>query len=206
MAELSDRDLIRVRLRFLDLIKSFFVEAPDAEKMSRWRGTLSALCQEQVSPQFDAAVQETSAMLGNKSLSELQEEYYQLFTNPFDSAMVETTASYYLSGRNYGETLAEIRGLMNEAGVAKDRSITDPEDSLVILLDLLVTLIELEKDEQTDLNVRELQFKLVKDYLVPFTREFSEALKKNDTAVYYRQCAGILTGYLALEMELLEEF
>ena len=203
MAELSDRDLIRVRLRFLDLIKSFFVEEPDAEKMSRWRGTFSALCREQVSPRFDAAVQETSAMLNTMSLGELQEEYYQLFTNPFDGAMVETTASYYLSGRNYGQTLAEVRGLMGEAGLGKERDVTEPEDSLVVLLDLFATLVELEREENEQLDPRALQMKLVKEYLVPFAREFAQALTKNEKARYYRQCAGVLNGYLDLETGLL---
>lgn len=202
MTELSDRDLIRVRLRFLDLIKSFFVEEPDAEKMSRWRGTLSALCSEQVAPRFDAAVQETSAMLGTKSLTEIKDEYYQLFTNPFDGAMVETNASYYLSGRSYGEALAEIRDLMKEAGVAKDSTITDPEDSLVVLLDLLATLVELEKEE-SELDLRELQSKLVKGYISPFVEEFATELKNNEKADFYQQCVGILIGYLELEMDLL---
>lgn len=203
MAELSDRDLIRVRLRFLDLIKSFFVEEPDAEKMSRWRGTFSALCREQISPRFDIAVRETSGMLGTMSLGELQEEYYQLFTNPFDGAMVETTASYYLSGRNYGQTLAEVRGLMQEAGLGKERDVTEPEDSLVVLLDIFATLVELEKEEKSHIDPRAVQMKLVKEYLVPFATAFAEALKKNEKARYYRQCAEVLTGYLDLETGLL---
>ena len=60
MDEMNDNDLVRIRLRFIDLAKSFFVEEPDAEKMSRWRGTFSALTKEQVSPRFDSAVLPTT--------------------------------------------------------------------------------------------------------------------------------------------------
>ncbi|MDX9897185.1 MAG: hypothetical protein RBS34_17185 [Desulfofustis sp.] len=37
-----NRDIIKTRLRFLDLIKSFFLEPPDAERLSRWRGMFHA--------------------------------------------------------------------------------------------------------------------------------------------------------------------
>ena len=40
MDELNERELFRVRFRFLDLIKSFFALEPDSETMSRWRELL----------------------------------------------------------------------------------------------------------------------------------------------------------------------
>lgn len=199
MDELSDRDLIRVRLRFIDLIKSFFVEEPDAEKMSRWRGTFSALCKEQISPRFDSAVREISDMLSTKSLGDLQEEYYQLFTNPFEGSMVETTASYYLSGRSYGQTLADVRGFMDEAGLKKDESVSDPEDSLVILLDTFAALVELEKEVGSEDKARGLQVTMIKTFLDPFAEKFSQAMNENETAGFYKLCSKILGGYLDLE-------
>ena len=201
MDELNERDLFRVRFRFLDLIKSFFALEPDAETMSRWRGTFSALSQEQVSPRFDNAVKEISRALNDKTLKELQEEYHKLFVNPFDGGMMETTASYYLNGRSYDQALVDIRSLMNEAGVQKDEAVTDPEDSLVVMLDTFASLIEEEKVGDGE-KYRQLQGRMLEEFLEPFTEKFTASLKESEHADFYYLCCRILGGYLDLEKSL----
>ncbi len=201
MDELNERDLFQVRFRFLDLIKSFFVAEPDAEMMSRWRGTFAALAKEQVSPRFDNGVKEISRALNNKTLKELQEEYYKLFVNPFDGGLVETTASYYLNGRNYDQALVDIRGLMQEGGVQKKKGVTDPEDSLVVMLDTFVSLIEEEQTSGGE-RIRQVQGRLVAEFLEPFTEKFSTALNESEHADFYYLCCQILGGYLDLEKDL----
>ncbi len=201
MHELSEREIFRVRLRFLDLLKSFFFGAPDAEMMSRWRGTFSALTLEQISPRFDNGVKEISRALNSITLRELQEEYYQLFVNPFDDGRVETTASYYLNGRGYDQALVDIRRLMQEAGIQKTHGVSEPEDSLIVMLDTFVSLIEEEKAGGGK-NIRELQVQLLESFLEPFTEKFTVALKKNAQADFYYLCCRILGGYLDLEKSL----
>lgn len=200
MDELNERDLFRVRFRFLDLIKSFFALEPDAETMSRWRGTFSALAKEQVSPRFDNAVKEISRALNDKTLKELQDEYYKLFVNPFDGTMVETTASYYFNGRSYDQALVDIRSLMNEAGVQKDQAVTEPEDSLVVMLDTFASLVEEEKvgGEKN----RQLQGRMLEEFLEPFTEKFTATLQESEHADFYYLCCRILGGYLDLEKSL----
>jgi TorA maturation chaperone TorD len=201
MHELNEREIFRVRLRFLDLLKSFFIEAPDAEIMSRWRGTFSALALEHISPRFDNAVKEISRALNNTTLKELQEEYYQLFVNPFDDGRVEITASFYLNGRGYDQALVDIRRLMLEAGVQKDQKVSEPEDSLVVMLDTFVSLIEKEKVTGGETS-RELQAQLLEEFLEPFTEKFTVALKNNPKADFYSLCCRVLGGYLDLEKSL----
>lgn len=201
MDELNERDLFRVRFRFLDLIKSFFALEPDAETMSRWRGTFSALALEQVSPRFDNAVKEISRALNDKTLTELQEEYYKLFVNPFDGTMVETTASYYLNGRSYDQALVDIRSLMHEAGVEKDEAVTEPEDSLIVMLDTFVSLVEEEKVSGGEI-IRRLQGRMLEEFLEPFTEKFTAVLKESEHADFYYLCCRILGGYLDLEKSL----
>lgn len=201
MHELTEQELFRVRFRFLDLLKSFFIEAPDAETMSRWRGTFSALALEQINPRFDNGVKAISRALNNTTLKELQEEYYQLFVNPFDGGRVETTASYYLNGRGYDQALVDIRRLMREAGVQKDREVTEPEDSLVVMLDAFVSLIEKEKVTGGE-TIRQLQGQLLEQFLEPFTEKFTAALEKNAQADFYYLCCRVLGGYLDLEKSL----
>ncbi len=204
MDELNERDLFRVRLRFLDLSKSFFQGEPDAEKISRWRGTFSSLVQEQVSPGFDRAVRELSEALSLKNLKELKEEYYNLFIDPFDGAPVNTCASFYFDGRSFGQSLVEIRDLFHEAGIQKAESVTEPEDSLVVMLDSFASLLEEEKISDGD-NVKQLQARLFTEFLYPFSNKFSEALTKNTEAVFFAVCGRFLLEYLELERGLLFE-
>jgi len=201
MEELNERELFRVRFRFLDLIKSFFALEPDSETMSRWRGTFAALSLEQVSPRFDSAVKEISRALNDKNLRELQKEYYKLFVDPFDGFMVETTASYYLNGRSYDQALVDIRGLMKEAGIQKEKGLTDPEDSLVVMLDTFVSLIEEEKVGDCGKS-RQHQGRLLEEFLEPFTEKFVAVLKDNEQADFYYLCSKVLGGYLDLEKSL----
>lgn len=201
MDELNDRELFRVRFRFLDLIKSFFALEPDSETMSRWRGTFAALSREQVNPRFDNAVKEISRALNDKNLRELQIEYYKLFVNPFDGFMVETTASYYLNGRSYDQALVDIRSLMKEAGIQKEKGLTDPEDSLMVMLDTFVSLIEEEKVGDCEKS-RHHQERLLEEFLEPFTEKFTAALKDNGQADFYYLCSKVLGGYLDLEKSL----
>lgn len=201
MNEINDTELVRVRLRFIDLVKSFFVEEPDAEKMSRWRGTFSALCKEQVSPRFDSAVQEISRALGEKNLEDLQTEYYQLFTDPFEGANIESNASYYFNGRSYGEALVEMRGLMEEAGLVKIDEVSEPEDSLVVMLDTFASLVEEEKKDSSA-KIKELQARLLEEFLEPFAEKFTAQLKDSKQCDFYYLCCRVLGGYLDLEKSL----
>lgn len=204
MDELNERDLFRVRLRFLDLSKSFFQGEPDAEKISRWRGTFSSLIQEQVSPGFDRTVRELSDKLSSKSLKELKEEYYNLFIDPFDGTPVNTCASFYFDGRSFGQSLVEIRDLFHEAGLQKGESVVEPEDSLVVMLDCFASLVEEEKINGGD-NVKQLQSRLFTEFLYPFSNKFSEALANNAAADFFAVCSRFLHEYLELERGLLLE-
>lgn len=201
MNELNEQDLFRVRFCLLDLIKSFFAAEPDAKMMRRWRSIFSALAMEQVSPRFDNAVKEISRTLNGKTLKELQEEYNKLFVNPFDDGLVEITASYYLNGRNYDQALVDIRGLMHEAGIQKNAGVTDPEDSLVVMLDIFASLIEEEKGSNGE-RMRQLQGKLVEEFLEPFIEKFTVTLKDNGHADFYYLCCRVLGSYLELEKKL----
>ena len=201
MDEMNDTELVRIRLRFIDLVKSFFVDEPDSEKMSRWRGTFSALCKEQISPRFDSAVLEISRALNDKNLEELQSEYYNLFTDPFEGANIESNASYYFNGRSYSTALVELRGLMDEAGVVKKDDIFQPEDSLVVMLDTFATLVEEEKTDSSAKN-KELQARLLEEFLEPFAEKFTAKLKDNKQCDFYYLCCRVLGGYLDLEKSL----
>ena len=201
MSELTDRELIRVRRRFLDILKSFFVEEPDAERMSRWRGFFSALSQERINPMLDSAIRELDELLSTMNLDSIREEYYELFVNPFGDHIVQTTLSYYADGHDFGQSLVDLRSFLINADITKSEGLDQSEDSLVFLLDTLVTLIHDEEQEYD--NARKKQAELLTLFLEPFSVHFNSALQQNGKAKFFEACGAFLIGYVDLEKGLL---
>ena len=194
--ETNNGEIAKIRLRLIDLIKSFFVTKPDAELFSRWRGTFSALAKEQISPVLDNAVRELNQQLAEKSLEVIQDEYYSLFVDPFGENNLNLLASYYFDGRNYGETLVAMRTMFSDSSIVKDKKVTDPEDSLPIMFDLLGTLIDLEKQGE---DTASSQQELIHTYLVPFLNKLKPAVAVNQAADFYKFVIDFSIGYLDLE-------
>ncbi|WP_457572697.1 TorD/DmsD family molecular chaperone [Desulfolithobacter sp.] len=202
MTDVTDRELGRIRLRFLDLIKSFFIDEPDAERMSRWRGIVSALAGDVINPVFDQAVQRLGELLEEKSLQEIQEEYYHLFIDPTSEDQINTVMSYYVDGRSFGPSLVEYRDFLQQVSIVKDESVKEPEDSLVLMLDALATLIEEQTKKGRD--TAHHQATLLHRFLDPLCQGLTEALKATGKAPFYTACGDFLRGYLLLEKGLLD--
>lgn len=203
MEEMTEQELSRVRLRFIDIIKSFFIEEPDAEKMSRWRGIFTSLATETINSHFDASVKECVAYLSNKSLSDLEDEYYKLFVDPFSERHIATTASFYKDGRHHGETLANFRGLLVEASIVKDEAVIETEDSIAVMLDILSRFIEQETEGVQ--CARGYQTQLITEYLEPLVENIYKVLEADERAEFYASCGKFLKGYLDLERGLIME-
>ncbi len=200
MNDLTDRELVRVRLKFIDVIKSFFMNEPDAEKMSRWRGFFTALSGKQVNPNLDRAVEEICRQVNTKKLEVLKSEYYKLFVDPYDPDRIQLDASYHIDGRSYGMTLANFRGFLQERNLEKEAEFTDSEDSLMVMLDALGTFIE---QEQSGVEIARIsQATMIEQYLEPFIKLLSDVFSANETADFYKSCIRFLTGYLDLEKAL----
>ncbi len=199
--DITDRDLFLIRLRFLDLLKSFFQDAPDAELMSRWRGIFSALARERINQQLDNVIRQLGEILAKKSLQEIKDEYYELFTNPYSRDLLPLNASNFLDGKSYGPTLVRYREFLMHSQLIKDSSNTDPEDSILLMLDALVTLIEEEKQAST--QARLLQNQLLEQFLMPTAGQLVQIAAANKTADFYAVCIQFLNEYLLLEQGLM---
>ncbi len=195
----EEKHIRLARLRLIDLLKSLYMGEPDAVKLSRWRGTFTALMKERVNDQFDAAVRQLAEYLEKKSLEDLQQEYYKLFTDPFTDSGLSTSASQYLDGRSHGKTLVELRDMLGEIELQKNGGVTETEDSLVVMFDIYAHLIE---EESVD-GGRAIKFQeeLLEKYLIPFAGRFSKACEKNQFADFYQACSGLTCSYLDMEKE-----
>ncbi|MEN8198559.1 MAG: molecular chaperone TorD family protein [Thermodesulfobacteriota bacterium] len=200
--DFTDRDLCRVRLRFLDLLKSFFQDEPDAERLSRWRGIFAALDGEQINQHLDTAIRELGETLAAKSLQEIKDEHYSLFVDPYSKNLLPLNGAYYLDGKSFGPSLAAFREILKQGQLIKDSGITDPEDSLPIMLDVLITLVSEEK--QGSMETRQLQDQLLQQFLIPTTKQIRDRISRNDEAEFYQKIITFLDVYLELEQGLLD--
>ncbi len=201
--DISDRDLSRVRLRFLDLLKSFFQDVPDAERLSRWRGIFAALEKEQITRQLDTTIRELGELLAEKSLSQIKDEHYALFTDPYSKQLLPLTATYYIDGKSFGPSLANLREILKQGQLVKENKITDPEDSLPIMLDTLATLIQEEQLESA--KTRHLQDQLLQEFLIPTVKQMQKRISKDVETGFYQKCIAFLDAFLALEQGLIEK-
>ena len=201
MSASEEKQMLRIRLRLLDLLKSFFVQEPDAERMSRWRGIFTALAENRIQPELDEGVRQLQHLLEGKKLEDLKDEYYALFVDPYNEQPVELNASHYLDGKSFGPSLVQYRQLFKDAHLVKENDVTEPEDHLVLMLDALATLIEEEAETE---ETKEQQTTLITEFLQPMALAMKKQLSTNTQASFYLSCAVFLNGYLDLEQGLLE--
>lgn len=202
MMDREERDIQIIRMRLVDLIKSFYMGEPDAEKISRWRGIFSVLTKERVNAQFDTGAGDILQYLENNTLEELQNEYYKLFTDPFTDLGLSTSASQFFDGRSQGKTLVDLRSLLIEVGIEKNEDVKETEDSLVVMLDIYRALIEGETDAADDRR-EGIQEELLVNYLIPFSQKFLQESGDNKFATFYQASANFLCGYLEMEKGLI---
>jgi TorA maturation chaperone TorD len=107
------------------------------------------------------------------------------------------TASEYREGRTYGRTLAEFRGFLQEAGIQKTEAVSEAEDSLVVMLDVMARLVEREGEDFE--RARLQQAELLDTYLHPLIDGFSAAVGEKTDTMFYPVCSRFMKGYLQLE-------
>ena len=144
MVDGTGKALLRIRLRLIDLMKSFFAGEPDAEMLSRWRGIFAAMAQQPGAPWIDEAAGDMCRLLNSTSLTAIQGEYAALFSAPDSHDRLPMTASGYLDGHVYGMALVKVRRIMVNTGLVRRSEVIDDEDSLPVLLDLFALLVEAE--------------------------------------------------------------
>lgn len=201
MNESSSQEINAIRLRFLDLLKSFFDREPDEIRVQTWSKVVKSLASEKINPTMDSAVQELESLLNSMSLDDINKEYYELFTDPFSQHIVRTTLSSYVDGHDFGQSLVELRKFLINTGVVKIAEVEESEDSLIFLLDILATLIADEKNIPEECLENESE--LLNRFLEPFTGYFHKAMQNNEKAHFYTACTKFLAGYIDLEKGLM---
>ena len=195
-----DFELIRIRTSLMELLKSFFSREPDGELIATWRGALPVLSSGGSSPSgLSAIAQRLISILESKDLQGLQDEYYELFVDPFGKHHVITNVCYYLDGRNFGESFVRLKEILTDGKLAKAHEAHGSEDELVVVLDAYQQFIEGERNRGALRHARMLERQLLSEILVPFSHLFEDVLLANPYAEFYAQCACLMRQVFEME-------
>ena len=126
----------------------------------------------------------------------------------FDEAFVATGrppvslyASSYMSGRQRGQLLAELREDLGRIGYVRDDDSTEYEDHLSALCDVMRGLII---DEPETVDGYEQQKIFFRDYLAPWYHGVCEAICRAEQTDFYRSVARFANVFFTNESEYFE--
>ncbi len=193
-----EHEIRQMRILMYDLTKSFFAEAPDDKICQRWHMLFSAMAQARQVPEIASASEKIVETLDKLGCEGVRQEYNTLFIDPYSGSHLNRTASWYADGKSLGPALAGVRQLMQDAGVERVHEYREPEDSMEVLLDTMILLLDdaARKGEEHGLEFRQ---RLFLDFIMPLAEAMIQRMEKMDDFPFYRACAGYLKGWLLLE-------
>ena len=185
-------EILRTRLFMYEVARSFFSGEPSDEMCSRWGLIFAAIEESDASVSKEAG--NLKKILEKYGCEGVKEEYYRLFVDPYSEERVNVTVSFYADGRSMGESLAGVRALMHEAGLVKEEVTPEPEDSMPVLLDSMINLLE----DQDDRSLQAAHL-LFKHYLLPVTEAVARRLQALDEFHFYGCVGSYLREWIYME-------
>ena len=176
------------------LLSRLFYAGPDAALMhsiaqsgTAFGGPSSALGQ---------AWSQVVAAAGSVSAEAACLEYDQTYVG-LGQARVSIYASHYLSENWKEHTLVNLRDELDDLGLARKRGVSEPEDHLSGLLDVMNNLLRRGTDEPQVA----MQHGFFSSYIAPCYTQFCDATEACDGLDFYRTATGLLRAFMLFETE-----
>ncbi len=122
-------------------------------------------------------------------------EYHDLFVGVGRGELLPY-ASYYLTGFLNERPLAQVRIDLQGLGIERDAAMTEPEDHLAILLEVMAGLVagrfETEADAARDFFARHVE---------PWAARFFSDLERAQAARFYRTVGELGRAFIAVEAQ-----
>lgn len=128
------------------------------------------------------------------------DEFDALFVSPGQPA-ISLYASSYMSGRERGQLLAELRDDLAKIGYARAEDSNEYEDHLAALCDVMRGLIG---EEAASPEAADQQQEFFQHYLAPWCGKLFEKIDKSESAGFYRQVARVADAFLTHESQYFE--
>ncbi|MHA1598481.1 MAG: TorD/DmsD family molecular chaperone, partial [Alphaproteobacteria bacterium] len=107
-------------------------------------------------------------------------------------------ASHYLTGFLCEQPLADLRGDMGALGIARSDDVSEPEDHIASVLEMMNGLIVGSFGPPADLPA---QKKFFDAHVAPWANNFFEDLEAAENAALYRPVGRVGRAFLAIEKD-----
>ncbi len=195
------REIQTARLVLYAFVRSFLDVPPNQEKFDYWIKLLDAMTSETGSASLDKALFPLGNALEQGGLIGCQNEYYELFENPFSANMIQLCASYYIDGKIMGPSLVNLRQLLYNLNIGKVENFKEPEDHLIFLIDVMMHLIQ-RQDGKSMEDLLKGQQKVLEGYLIPVVKGASRVLGTLEGFPIYVAVFDVAKTFLGLEQSL----
>src|SRR5574340_71045 len=187
----------RVRADFYALVARVFWAAPDADLLGliAGAGPLQAEASEAALPRAWDAVRSAAARCATAAV---EDEYAALFI-AVAKPPVALYGSYYLTGFMNEKPLARLRDDLANLGLSRAAGVTEPEDHIAALADVMRHLA-LDESVAPDLR-EERQHAFFQRHIEPWYGRLFMALDVAEGADFYRCAGGLARAFLDLEKD-----
>ncbi|HSF47842.1 MAG TPA: molecular chaperone TorD family protein [Burkholderiales bacterium] len=199
-SEIAPEDLARADL--YALLARLFYAPPDEQLLIALRGAeeISAEGGESGLAENWQALRTAATEVDSERVAD---EYQQLFIG-VGKAEITLYGSHYLMPIVAGHPLAQLRSTLAELKLARGRSVTEPEDHIAALAEVMRFLIVGDANTPpADVSVQERFFSR---YLEPWYRQFCDLLAQKPGTRFYRSVAQFTRAFFDLEKESFETF
>jgi len=186
---LHDEDLLRAR--FYGLLANLLSGPPRAEML----GGLERL--EGDGSEMGRALGDLGKAASAATAEDVEQEFNALFIGLSEGELTPY-ASYYLTGFLYEKPLADLRSDMEALGLRGAEEVSEPEDHIASLFEIMHWLITGSLDSPADLETQQVFFDT---HIGSWASRFFEDLETADKAVFYRPIGTIGRTFIAIERE-----
>ena len=197
----------QVRADFYALLASLFYRAPDEGLLRTMKHADTLTGGSNIEPIGEAAGelakawQMLAAASGVVNHDAVIEEYEAVFVG-VGRPPVMLFGSFYLSGFMNEKPLAELRGDLIALGFARDENVTEPEDHLAALCDVMRALI-LGDIAEAPASIERQRVFFVK-HMKPWLAQCCSAITQNEKSNYYKRVAAFAQAFFEIEIQAFE--
>lgn len=181
----------QVRASLYALLGTVLLQIPDQTTLDH----LSAL--EGESGDVGSAINTLSQIAKSMTPASVEREYNVLFIG-VGRGEVLPYASYYLTGFLHEKPLADLRGKMRELGIQRKQGISEPEDHLGALCEMMAGMITGAFGEPMPLQAQKEFFNA---HIAPWAAHCFSDLEKAESAVLYAPVGSLGRLLMGIEQE-----
>lgn len=187
-AQISEEDQLRASL--YALLSRLMARPLDADGVDFLRGLSGG------ETPLGEAISALAVLAQRTTQVAAEEEYTVLFYGQGAGGELMPYGSRYLTGFSYEKPLADLRRALDELGIGRAEDVTDPEDHIAFVCEVMHGLITGTFGEAQDLTV---QKKFFEDHIAAWAGHFFADLEKSEAAVFYMPAGTV--GRLFMEIE-----